>query len=485
MNPTKLLNFLAILGVSFSAACSGSHSGGGGGGGNQNANLVVTMTSSPPASLTNISVLSAAVSITGITLNPATGNPVPLPLHPTVYPVDLMRLQADTAFLGSLPLTAQTYNSASVTFSAPILTIDNQSGATLNGTCLTNNICQIVLAAGSVQLTTAPFPLTLTNAEQQGISFNLNLNNAITVTNNILALNFSAANVFTSTILPRTGTASGTLDVVEDFVGTVSAVTASSITVTSNSGITLQFLLPASPTIEDPQALCAALNATCLVANQTVVSVDATVNTDGTLTLLSADLLDSTPRDEVEGTLVSSGTAGQFFLILADKVVATGNTTLTAAAPGDIFLVALVNPTFLLDSDEFFNNASFPSAAVTSQFASESDLIDGQDVMVHVTAATGSAATNDQSLTADQVLLRFTRTSGTVLSVSGQSFTLSNVPPFIPFIANPPVSTITGLTRFDNVSDISSIAGTTVSIRALLLRNSTFNFYAVKVREQP
>ena len=134
------------------------------------------------------------------------------------------------------------------------------------------------------------------------------------------------------------------------------------------------------------------------MANQTVVSVDATVNTDGTLTLVSADLLDAAPQDEVEGTLLANGVAGQFFLVVSNKVVATGNSTLASANVGDTFLVTLSNPLFIVDTDEFFNNASLPPSSVTTLFSSEADLVDGQDVMVHVTAATGTAAGGDQAI---------------------------------------------------------------------------------------
>jgi hypothetical protein len=403
-----------------------------------------------------------------------------------VYPADLTRLQTDTAFLGLLSLPAGTYSSASVTFSAPTLTIDNQSGATLNGTCLTGTICKIVLTAGSSQVTSVPFPLTLTAGQAKGISLNLNLNDAITVTSGTLALNFSAADVVTSATLPRTGAPSASLDLIEDFVGLVTAKTSSSVTVTTGSGISLQFGLPSSPVIEDPQGLCAALNATCLVVNQTVVSVDATVSTSGALSLVSADLLDASPQDEVEGTLIHNGTPGQFNLVVANKVLATGNLTLTSAIPGDLFLVTLSSPTFIVDTDEFFNNASLPPSDVTTFFTGEADLVDGQDVMVHVTAATGTATAGDQAITADRVRLRFTRTTGTVQTVSGQSFTLSNLPPFMTFVANPLVDTITGATNFDGVADVNSVAaGQTVSIRALLLNKSAFNFYAAKVRVQP
>jgi Domain of unknown function (DUF4382) len=492
MKRNKKLGYLFCVVIIAAAGCSGAGQtttgGGGGGGGNQqSASLVVTLTSKPDVSLTNISVLSAAVSITGITLNPSSGNAVPLTLSPTTYPVDLTRLQADTAFLGVVSLPAGTYSSATVTFSAPTLTLDNQSGTTLNGTCLTGTICKIVLPAGSSQVTATPFPLTLTAGQASDISLNLNLNDAITVSAGTVALNFSASDTFNVEKLPRTGTPSGSLDLIEDFVGLVTATSSTSITVKASSGISLQVALPATPVIADPQGLCPALNLTCLVANQTVVSVDATVNSAGALTLVSADLLSATPQDELEGTLINTGTPGIFNLVVANKVVASGNTTLTAANTGDVFLVTLSNsPTFAVDLDEFFNNASLPPANVTTLFAGTGDLVDGQDVMVHVTAATGAAATGDQAVTADRVLLRFTRTTGTVQTVSGQTFTLSNLPPFMTFASNPLVDTITGVTNFDRVADVNSLAvGQTVSIRALMLSRSSFVFYAAKVRVQP
>jgi len=489
MKRNKKHGYALFVGIIALAGCSGggqTTTGGGGGGGSQPASLAVTLTSKPDVSLTNISVLSATVGITGITLNPTTGNAVAMTLSPTIYPADLTRLQTDTAFLGLLSLPAGTYSSATVTFSAPTLTIDNQSGATLNGTCLTGTICKIVLTAGSSQVISVPFPLTLTAGQTTGISLNLNLNDAVTVTSGTLALDFGAADVVTAAALPRIGAPTGALDLIEDFVGLVTAKTSSSITVTGSNGIALQFGLPASPVIEDPQGLCTALNATCLVVNQTVVSVDATVNKSGALSLISADLLDASPTDEVEGTLINTGTPGQFNLVVANKVVASGNSTLATANPGDVFLVTLSNPTFIVDLDEFFNNASLPPSNVTTLFASEAALVNGQDVMVHVTAATGTAASGDQAITADRVLLRFTRTTGTVQSVSGQSFTLSNLPPFMSFVTNPQVQTITGATNFDGVTDVNSVTvGQTVSIRALLLNNSTFSFYAAKVRVQP
>jgi hypothetical protein len=171
--------------------------------------------------------------------------------------------------------------------------------------------------------------------------------------------------------------------------------------------------------------------------------------------------------------------------VVANKEVATGNSTLSAAIPGDIFLVTLSNPLFIVDLDEFFNNASLPPSTVTPLFSGQANLVNGQDVMVHVTAATGAASTANQALTSDRVRLRFTRTTGTVQTVSGQAFSISNLPPYIQFVTNPLVDTITGATNFDGVTDIGGITvGQSVSIRALMFNNSTFSFYATKVRLQ-
>jgi hypothetical protein len=489
----KFLGLAAMMAAM--AGCSGVGDTGGGGGNNgggggntQNATLAVTMTSKPALSLTNIAVLSASVDVTGVTFTPATGSAVALTLNPTVYPVDLTRLQSDSAYLGSASLAPATYTGATVTFSAPIVTIFNNSGATVNSTCLTGNICEITLAAGSAQVTSTPFPLTLTSAQATGVSLNLDLNTALTLTSGTLAIDFTTTNALTAAALPRTGTPSGSLDLVEDFVGTVTAVSSSAVTVQSASGISLTFAANSSPTVEDPQGLCPALNLSCLVANQTVVSVDGTISTAGTLTLDTVDLLDATPTNEAEGTLVLSGTPGQFFLVLQNSVLPTSG-ALSLIGPsnyGNTFLVTLSNPIFIVDTDEFFNNASLPSSDVTTLFSGEADLTSGQDVMVHVTAASGSASAGTLALTADQVRLRYSRVTGIVQSISGQAISLTNLPSYLGFTTNPLAQTIIGATNFDGVTDVNSLtAGQNVSIRALLLNNSTFSFYASKVRVQP
>jgi hypothetical protein len=451
----------------------------------QTGNLVITVTSKPAVQLPNIAILSAAVDISGVTVTDSASNTTPLTLAPTVFPLDMNRLQSDSAYLGSFSLTATTYSAATITFSAPVLTVLNNTGATINGTCLTSNVCEITLAAGSAQLTGSPL-FTVSSSQPVGISLNLDLSTALTLTNNALALSFSTVGAVTTAALPRTGAPTGDLDLIEDFVGQVTAVNSTSVSVTASNGVSEQFTLPTSPVIFDPQGLCGATPTVgCLTANQTLVSVNASVTTAGVLTLISADVLDSTPKDEVQGTLFFANSAGPFSIVLTNKFVSSGNSTLTTAEVGDVFAVTLSNPSFLVDTDEFTGNGSTPPSIFTTAFSNSAGFINGQSVMLHAVSATGAKAQNNQALTTDQVRLRFTRTFGALpAAVSGATFQLSGFPPNIGLQGTPIVNTVLGITNFDGVADVSQLAGgNIVSVRALLI-NSSPNFYAAKVRLQ-
>src|SRR5579862_772674 len=285
MNRNKVFLFAVLVAVYSLSGCSGLKGGGCAinCGGNGNGTLVLTVTSSPATSLSTISVLSASVGITGITVTSGSTS-VPITLTPTVFPLDFGRLQTDSAYLGSFSLTAANYTSATITFGAPVLTIFNNTGSTINGTCLTATVCNIALTAGSASISGTPL-FTVSGSQPVGLSFNFDLNSALTLSNGTLAINFSATNVAASAALPRTGTPSGDFDLIEDFVGQVTAVSSSSLTVTAASGISQAFTLPTTPAILDPQGLCGATaSITCLAANKTLVSVDAAVTTAGVLT---------------------------------------------------------------------------------------------------------------------------------------------------------------------------------------------------------
>src|SRR5438046_9784631 len=94
------LFFLVVLSCFALSSCNlHRKTGGGGGGGGGNATVSFTLVADTlPA---NPSILSFNVSITGITLTPASGTAQTLNPSPSV--IDLMRLQSDTPFLAHLP----------------------------------------------------------------------------------------------------------------------------------------------------------------------------------------------------------------------------------------------------------------------------------------------------------------------------------------------------------------------------------------------
>src|ERR1700694_5082924 len=122
------------------AGCGGRGRAISGGGGTPSgtAPVVLTMTDTPP---TNVTILSAQVTLTGATLSP--GN---VSLLTTPITVELTRLQTDIAFLSKTNVNAGSYTSLALTFANLSLTIENDtvspivSGGT---TCKVRDICTI------------------------------------------------------------------------------------------------------------------------------------------------------------------------------------------------------------------------------------------------------------------------------------------------------------------------------------------------------
>src|ERR1035437_10363683 len=121
--------------------------------------VVLTLTDRPP---TNVSILSAEVTLTGATLNP--GN-VPLLASPVT--LELTRLQTDFAYLSTTSVDAGSYTSLALTFANPMLTIENDtassivSGATR---CNVGAICTIAPTSIANLSTTITLPTLIISA---------------------------------------------------------------------------------------------------------------------------------------------------------------------------------------------------------------------------------------------------------------------------------------------------------------------------------
>ena len=452
-----------------------------------NASLTVSLYDTAPA---GANVLSFTLPIAGISLTPSSGSPQAVAT--VTSSVEVTRLQSDSAVIADqASVLTGSYTAINVTLGPTSATNNlfvNTSGSTITygtNSCVNGAIC--ALPVGAVYTITIPLTLNLSTNQSQWIGLDLNLSKAITSSGGI-SVDFSQAGVLTATTTTRTGLPSGSVDTLEDFTGVVTAYTAgSSITVQSAiRGEKLTASLTSSTEYDSAAAAysqCSGTGSSCVAVGSTV-SLDATVSSSGTFTATEVDVLDATAVDEVEGIIYPTSTAGEYGMILADKVSASGNAALNAGVYGSGALLTLNATDYSIDTKTLSAQLSQNAAG----FTSSNDILGGQVVRAQVSGiSTNSNGTITASAT--NMLLRYSRLSGTVNSVAGSIFTIASLPGYInawntSLSSTPQVFTYATLTAFDGITGLSDAsAGSSVSIRALYLNTpAPYPFQAAKVR---
>src|SRR5271157_3719418 len=431
MNSKRALLILGISAIFVLTSCSGKSSSSctvncGGGG---NASLTISFYDTPP---TGTNVLSFTLPIAGISLTPSSGSPQSVTT--VISSVEVTRLQSDSAVIADqASVPAADYTAINVTLGPTSSTNNlfiNTSGSTITyGTrsCVNEAIC--ALPVGAVYTISVPLTLNLSANQNQWIGLDFNLNKAITTSGGI-SIDFSQTGVLTATTTTRTGIPSGSVDTLEDFTGVVTAYTAgSSITVKSAiRGASLTASLSTSTEYDMAPvnySNCPGGTASGCVNAGSTVSMDTVVSSGGTFTATEIDVLDATAVDEVEGSIYPTSSQGVFGMILADKVSATGNATLSAGIYGSGVLLTLSATNYSVDTKTLSSQLLAPAG-----FSGSGDLLGGQVVRAQIT---GISADNNGNITAtaNNMLLRYSRLSGTVNSVSGSSFSISGLPSYV------------------------------------------------------
>jgi hypothetical protein len=499
MNRNKALLIFILLASFGLASCSGKPGGvvctvncGGG-----PANLSFTLVADHlPA---NPSILSFKVLVSGITVTSSTST---MTLTPPSTPFDLMRLQSDSAFLGTLPdVPSETISSLTVALAVQDLTFFNDTGVALtNPICPINAICSFNPGTINAVLINN---LSQVFSANTGFGLDFNLANAITLTGTTLTVNLNNTgtnNVLTSFLLPRTNSNLGTgqLDLIEDFTGVV-GVNGNTVTITSPTHGVLT-TTSTSTSFFDPSpdgTICPTPATVSCVINGQIASVDAFLNTDGTLSLKEFEPLNATQQDVVEGTVVAVNSPTQFGVVVTDKIVAATNSLIGLLNTGDLLTVNIsTNPVakpFFVDAKGFTVPAG--SLGLFQGQADTTAIHPGQSIAVHVTTFTAATPTVIAVATVDTITLRWSRFTATASTVGAQTLGVTNLPSYFgPTIGNigvqlfPGTAGQTGVTNFDGVSDGSQlVAGNPASFRALFIENSgnsaAFPFFAAKVRQ--
>jgi hypothetical protein len=462
----------AFAAIAFLSSCSGNknvcktncNSG--------NANLTITMYDTPP---TGVTVLSFTLPIVGISLTPTTGSPQAVTT--LVSSLEVTRLQTDSQLLASAaPVPAGSYTAINITIGPTTATANafiNSSTSTITygtSTCVAGAVCR--LPVGAVFTVSIPLSLTLTANQNQWIGLDFNLNNAITSSGGI-SVDFSQANVLKATTTARPNTPSGAVDTLDNFAGKVTAYTSdSTISVQSaiNGVTTATAAITSATTYDDPQGRCsAAASIKLCIKTGAIVSVQGIVTTTGTLTATEIDVIDSdlTATDEVEGIVYPSlcNGAGSFGMILADTTVTSGNATLAGLSYGaGLCITPATTATYVVDSGPLFTAINVP----TTGFQSGADIVPGQVIRAQVSNV---AAASVVTATATRLILRWSRLSGTVNTVSGNAFTVNGLPAYLNLLTAPQAGTYPSNTMFDGITDVTGLSGLTktVSFRALYL----------------
>src|SRR5262250_2827937 len=138
--------------------------------------MSLTIGDTPP---TGVAVLFFEASITGASLQPSDSTKPAISVLSGPVEVEFGHLQTDTAFLSLANVTPDTYSSLTLTFGNAEMTILNHSGAAI-GSCANNTVCQLTpnFSTSMVNLSGAPFPVTIDMNSVVGIKLDLDLNSS-------------------------------------------------------------------------------------------------------------------------------------------------------------------------------------------------------------------------------------------------------------------------------------------------------------------
>ena len=504
MKCNKASLFAALAAVVSLTSCSGlpKGAGGGGGGGGSTANVsFVLVADTPPA---NLGLISFKVIPTAITLTPSSGTATTFDINSgNGYSFDLVRLQSDSGYLGTVPsVAAGTYTTVAVTFSSAEVAFYNGTGAAVTGLsqpCPSGNVCVVSFSG--------PFTSSITASESisanTGLGIDINLANAISVTGTSLSLNFTNTNVASVFALPRDpNLASGQLDLIEDFTG-IATVSGSTVKITPAGAVNRPAISATTSSTNydaDPTgALCVAQTTLsgCFNTTNEAASMDAILNSDGTFSAQEIEpLLASPVVDTVEGTVYSINSSTQFAIIATDIIPAASGSLISSLGIGSPLTVNLgTSPIFWVDTKGLPVSGS--GAITNFQGGTDTTSIHlGQSVAVHVnafTAANGTTAAIASKV--DTVTLRWSRFIATLgNNTNPLEFNISALPGYFnlsqTFIFD--VQTYQGAAGADGVTNLDYstnglTANSPVGVRALFLENTAGTqdpaFFAAKVRQ--
>lgn len=379
----------------------------------------ISMTDDPPQ---GVQVLFFQVSLMDASLTPASGSPVSLLNGNTPIQIDVTQLQALSAFLSTANVSPGSYTGLSLTFGSPLLVIFNASDSSIASTCAVGSVCQLTPTidddSATVNLTSAPFPVTVSANSPLGFLVDFHLN---TIIQSDLSVNLGVTNGITVGELPPMPTPSPRFGFLN---GTVESVNASQnqFTLQTPWGRTFTIEASSSTMFSDfPSSACTTAGIACLAQNQVVQVQISGIESGGILMASQVTYLQEASQQTVEGIIFSYSATGM-------KILLRGNPTFNSALPlgGVASVTFATGTTFSVDADGF----TIPSGLT---FAGVENLTAGQTVKVNVQGSLTSTGTGPTSgwgpppsvsFTTNSVQLEPGQVTGNISALASPDFTL-------------------------------------------------------------
>jgi Domain of unknown function (DUF5666) len=429
--------------------------------------MSLTIGDTPPS---GVAVLFFEASITGASLQPSDSKKAPVTVMTTPVEVELGHLQTDTAFLSLANVAPDTYNSLTLTFANPALTIVNHSPAMI-GSCAVNAVCQLTPAfnPSSATLSGAPFPITIDANSAFGIKLDLNVNSSV---QNDLSINPA---VSIAHVNHRHNSDEGQeMENLDEVDGQVTGLGTNQFTLMNvRSGQSFTINVDANTTFQDfDRAGCTANPAdfTCVMSGQ-ILDVDLSEDGTGSMLAKRVEFVENASQLAIKGTITSVDTSTQFHMVVFREEpdvngISEGSPVVVTFTPN--------TTTFQVGREEMGEDGGFDNLGFS--FASAADLLVGQDVQVR--PGTVTSAGGVITVTTDLVRLWPSQVTGQVgtINSSNGTFTLTNLSPLFTGATSPittiTVQTLSNMNLMDFSNGNSPAVGDTISVKGLLFNTS-------------
>jgi Domain of unknown function (DUF5666) len=424
--------------------------------------MTLTIGDTPPA---GVAVLFFEASITGASLQPSDSKKPAVSVMTTPVEVEFGHLQTDTAFLNLGNVAPDTYQSLTLTFGNAMMTIVNHSGAAI-GSCSENSVCELTpnFNPSMATLSTAPFPITITQNSVVGIRLDFNVDSSV---QSDLSINPTVTiKKFTQR---QDSDDKQEMERLDEVDGKVTAIGSNQFTLMNErSGQSFTISVDNTSVFEDfDRAGCTASpeDLSCVQAGQ-IVDVDLSENGMGTMLAKRVEFEENAQQMAIKGTITSVDSTTQFHMVVFNEEPA-----MSGISEGSSVVVTIQpNAMFQVGREEMSEDGGFSISGLS--FASGADLLVGQDVQIRPGTVSSSGGTS--TVSTDLVRLWPSQVTGQVGNVNTDNgtFTLTGPSPLFTG-ATPPITTISVVTLsgmdFMDFSGLGSLSnGSTVSVRGLL-----------------